>query len=92
MRYLLSLALLTSIIGCDFSTTIHNDPPIEEEGPFVARKVRDVGWNDDFTKVDITYETEGCEGGEGDTCDIDAVTLICEPGSDGTVRQCDVSN
>ena len=91
MRYLLSLALLTLVSGCDFSTTIHNAPP-EEDGPHVARRVQEVTWNADFTRVDVTYEAEGCEGGEGDTCDIDAVTLICEPGRDGTVRSCEVSN
>lgn len=92
MRYFVSVLTLACIGGCDFSTTVHNDPPETDEGPYVARKVRDVTWNDDLTRIDVTYETEGCEGGEGDTCDIDAVTLICEPGRDGTVRACDVSN
>lgn len=85
------LILIVSVGGCDFSTTVNN-APAEEDGPHVARRVRDVTWNADFTRVDVTYEAEGCEGGEGDTCDIDAVTLICEPGRDGTVRSCDVSN
>lgn len=88
---LFALAALVLIGGCEQSTIVQVDLP-EEEGPYVARKVRDVSWNVDLTRIDVTYETSGCTGGEGDTCDIDAVTLICKPGRDGTVRRCDVSN
>lgn len=87
---LLFLAIWTG--GCDFSTTIITNPDESGGGPYTGREVKSVTWNADFTRVDITYEAENCTGGEGDTCDIDAVTLICRPGSRGTVERCDVSN
>lgn len=85
------VAVAALAAGCDFSTTIHTSTP-EEDGPFVGREVVDVTWNADFTRVDVSYEAEDCEGGQGDTCDIDAVTLVCRPGAEGTVERCDVSN
>ena len=90
-RFLFLVTAAALVQGCDFSTTIHTQPE-EPDGPYVGREVESVTWNADFTRVDITYEAEDCEGGEGDTCDIDAVTLICRPGTEGTIENCDVSN
>ena len=76
MRRLLPIAVLVLTAGCDF--TIYADPAQDPEtagGPYTPRAVTDVTWNPDFTRVDVTYETGNCDGGEGDTCDIDAVTL-----------------
>ncbi|MDX1532141.1 MAG: hypothetical protein R3362_11495 [Rhodothermales bacterium] len=87
LRPLLAAALLAVLPGCDLW-----DYSGEEEGPYTPRPVLDVTWNAEFTVVNISYEAEGCEGGEGDTCDIDAVTLICSPGAEGTIESCDVSN
>lgn len=93
LRTLVASLVLVLVAGCDFSTTVNNGPEDEAPGgPFVGREVETVNWNPDFTRVDITYEAEDCEGGGEDTCDIDAVTLICRPGSEGTIERCDVSN
>lgn len=92
-RWSLGLVAAAALVqGCDFSTTIHTSEPEDEGRATVARVVKDVTWNADFTRVDVTYEAEDCEGGQGDTCDIDAVTLVCRPGAEGTVERCDVSN
>lgn len=88
-------ALLGSLSGCDFLTMMaptESGDESDDDGPYVALEVDSVVWNADFTRVDITYEAEDCEGGGEDTCDIDAVTLICEPGAAGTIESCDVSN
>lgn len=73
-----------------------------------GRSVESVTCNDDCSRIDIAYRTRGNEAGAsggqsagggqgggsgtGDAGDIDAVTLICQPGLASTIETCKTSN
>jgi hypothetical protein len=85
---LLAVVCLFALPSCDLWDFSSGDG----DAPHVPRPVLDVTWNAEFTVVNVSYEAEDCEGGGEDTCDIDAVTLICTPGAEGTIESCQASN
>lgn len=64
-----------------------------------GREVESVSCNADCSRIDVRYKTRGNDAGggapgegTGDAGDIDAVTLICQPGLAGTIENCTASN
>lgn len=75
---------------------------VDPEAGGGGREVESVACNEDCTRIDITYRTQGNETGGaagdgtgegvGDAGDIDAVTMVCTPGLAGTIEECSASN
>lgn len=64
-----------------------------------GRRVDAVTCNEDCSRIEVKYKTRANEAGgggsgqgTGDAGDIDAVTLICQPGLAGTIEECKASN
>lgn len=64
-----------------------------------GRTVESVACNEDCSQIDVRYRTRANEAGgaapgqgTGDAGDIDAVTLVCQPGLAGTIEECKASN
>lgn len=72
---------------------------VEDRDGTGGRIAKSVTCNEDCSRIEVGYKTRANEAGSsgtgrgvGDAGDIDAVTLICQPGLAGTIESCTANN